>query len=126
MFSRKLTIDERNLTIFEKESLTIQKSLIQFRELISCSKLQIFIDNKNVTFSKPNFNNTKKLKEMLVNFYFEIKHIEGHKNKEADYLSRVNCLEEKELEDFKKMDYDLTKFASKWKRFSTQNKKVNS
>ena len=63
---------------------------------------------------------------MLVNFYFEIKHIEGHNNKEADYLSRVNCLEEKELEDFKKMDYDLTKFASKWKRFSTQNKKVNS
>ena len=53
------------------------------------TKIVIMTDNKNLVYLDNNSNRTLKFESFLINFNFEIKHISGHSNQGANFLSRA-------------------------------------
>ncbi|KAG0420335.1 Transposon Tf2-9 polyprotein, partial [Dictyocoela roeselum] len=87
-FSSTFKGAESNYTIAEKEMLAIMKAFERFKYLIYNTKTIVFTDNKNII---PHGNLSKRMnrwKLTLQEYDYEIKHIDGKKNKEADLLSR--------------------------------------
>ncbi|KAG0437933.1 Retrovirus-related Pol polyprotein from transposon 17.6 [Dictyocoela muelleri] len=79
---------ESNYTIAENEMLAIMKAFEKFKYLIYNTKVTVFTDNKNIV---PHGNLTKRMnrwKLMLQEYDYEIRNIEGKRNKVADLLSR--------------------------------------
>lgn len=52
-FIKKLKKAEKNKTLAEKKVLAIIKALQHFRNFVLGSHVDIFTDNKNLTFDKP-------------------------------------------------------------------------
>ena len=110
------------MSIYDKEGLAIQKSLIHFREIIGPAKVKIETDNKNLIFQSMEGTKIKKLKKTLNLFNYELKFIPGNLNFGPDYLSRVKAKEEcKILEAHNSViskKFKLTsvkQFSTKWK-----------
>ena len=92
-FSRKLTTAERNYEIYDKELLSIITAFKEWRAYLEGSQFQITIlsDHKNLEY----FMTTKQLNrrqarwsEILSNYDFIIKYINGKSNGKSDALSR--------------------------------------
>ena len=92
-YSKKLTPLELNYDIYNKELLAIVTALKEQRVFLQ-EIIELFIiktNYKNLT----GFLTTKKLNqrqvrqvEILIEYYFEIKHVKGTDNIKADILSR--------------------------------------
>ena len=92
-YSQKLTLVKLNYNIYNKELLAIVTALKEWRAFLQ-KIIKLFIiktDYKNLT----EFLTTKKLNqkqvrwaEILIEYYFKIKHVKGTDNARADILSR--------------------------------------
>ncbi|KAG0435938.1 Transposon Tf2-6 polyprotein [Dictyocoela muelleri] len=87
-YSKKYNAQELNYTTIEKEFLAILKSLIHFKHLIFNTKTIIETDNKNLTFDGNLTKRVQRWKLLIEEFDYELKHIDGSKNSDADVLSR--------------------------------------
>ena len=92
-YSRKLTLLELNYNIYNKELLAIVTVLKEWRAFLQgiVEPFIIKIDYKNLT----GFLTTKELNyrqvrwvEILIKYYFKIKHVKGIDNIKADTLSK--------------------------------------
>ncbi|KAG0436559.1 Transposon Tf2-9 polyprotein [Dictyocoela muelleri] len=91
-YSKKFNSQELNYTIPEKEALAIFKSVEHFKQLIYNSKIIIQTDNKNLIFKGPITKRLHRIKLLLEEYDYELEHIEGKNNNEADLLSRNSHL----------------------------------
>ena len=99
-YSQKITPLKLNYNIYNKELLTIVAVLKEQRVFLQ-GIIELFIvktDHKNLI----NFLITKELNqrqvrwaEMLIEYYFKIKHIKGINNTKADILNRKTELQGK-------------------------------
>ncbi|KAG0439193.1 Transposon Tf2-6 polyprotein [Dictyocoela muelleri] len=87
-YSRKFRGSEQNYTVVEKETLGILESLKHFKPVIFGSKVNIFTDNKNLTFRGDISKRINRWLLMLEEFDKSLQHLEADNNKEADILSR--------------------------------------
>ncbi|KAG0419071.1 Transposon Tf2-9 polyprotein [Dictyocoela roeselum] len=88
IFSKKYNEQKINYTNTEKEVLAITKALLHFKQLIYNSKIIIMTDKKNLLFNRPMTKRLKQAKFILEEFDYELRHISGIRNFEADLLSR--------------------------------------
>ena len=89
-FSMKFEVQKRWPTI-EQEAFGIFRAVQQWQDLLIKRKFKIFTDHRNLTFILN--SESKKLTRWrlaLQEFVFDIHHIAGVDNVEADYLSRVH------------------------------------
>ena len=92
LFSRKFSDVQTRYSIVEKECLAVVESLTRFRELIRQSHVDIFTDNKNITFDTlKDSNKVQRWKTLISEFDHTLNHIAGDTNRGADWLSR-NCV----------------------------------
>lgn len=89
IYGKRFTKQEENYSSAEKEILAVVKSLTHFKSIIYNSKTIIETDNKNITFNGPLSKRVNRLKLLIEEFDYELKHIEGNKNSDADLLSRL-------------------------------------
>ncbi len=89
IFSKKFKNNEKNLSIVEKEGLSILNSFRNFKTIIGTTKVFIETDNKNLTFFKADSARSRSFYNELSNFNYEIRHIKGSENNKADSLSRI-------------------------------------
>jgi len=75
----------------EQEAFAIFHAITHWRDLLIREKFKVYSDHRNLTFVL-NAESKKLIRWRLVlqEFVFEIEHIAGEKNVEADYLSRVH------------------------------------
>ena len=107
-FSKKLSSAEINYTITEKECLAILKSLDFFHTLSYGRKILIYTDNRNITFFKSaEKRRTQRWKIAQEYYNYELIHISGKENQEADYLSRSHSIVSQMQSDISKQVYDL-------------------
>jgi len=90
-FSQKLNEVQARWPTIEQEAFAIYKAIKQWQDLLIKRKFKVFTDHRNLTFILN--AESKKLTRWrlaLQEFEFEISHILGSENPEADYLSRVH------------------------------------
>ena len=92
-YSRKLTPLELNYDIYNKELLVIVAALKEWRVFLQ-GTAELFIiktDYKNLigflTIKKLNYRQVRQA-EMLIEYYFKIKHVKGMDNARADTLNK--------------------------------------
>ncbi|KAG0428897.1 Transposon Tf2-11 polyprotein [Dictyocoela muelleri] len=91
LYSKKYNKQELNYSSAEKEALAITRSLMHFKPLVYNAKVEILTDNKNLLFKGPLTKRLNRMKLILKEYDYELKHIEGKNNNEADLLSRGLC-----------------------------------
>jgi len=75
----------------QQEAFAIFHAITHWRDLLIREKFKVYTDHRNLTFVL-NAESKKLIRwRLLQEFVFEIEHIAGEKNVEADYLSRVHC-----------------------------------
>jgi len=90
-FSQKLNEVQARWPTIEQEAFAIYKAIKQWENLLIKRKFKVFTDHRNLTFILN--AESKKLTRWrlaLQEFEFDISHILGSENPEADYLSRVH------------------------------------
>lgn len=91
-FIYKLKSSEKNYYIVEKEIFAVVKALLQFRNIIFGCKIYILTDNRNATFLKITENSRiLRWKTIMDEYDYELNHIVGSKNKEADLYQEIFC-----------------------------------
>lgn len=89
-YSQKLQGSQINYSVMEKELLAILKGLEKFRNIILGSKIIIYTDNSNILSNKLHQTpRIKRWKYLLNEYEYEIQHIKGKQNNQADILSRI-------------------------------------
>ena len=109
-YSYKWKDSEKNYTIVEKEMFAIVRALRDFHNIIYGSILEIFTDNKNITFIK-NFDNTRmeRWKIEMEKYTYTLKHVSAEHNKETDFLSRNFSIKTNNLAESNKLFEDINK-----------------
>ena len=99
--SRSLSKTERKWSTYEKEGYAIFYSLMKMEHLIRDSHFTLRTDHRNLTFINTDLRDkVKRWKLTIQHFDFDIEHIEGVKNVEADGFSRIITIpEEEELQE---------------------------
>jgi len=90
-FSMKFNEVQKRWPTIEQEAFGIFRAVQQWQDLLIKRKFKIFTDHRNLTFILS--SESKKLTRWrlaLQEFVFDIHHIAGVENVEADYLSRVH------------------------------------
>ncbi|KAG0440651.1 Retrovirus-related Pol polyprotein from transposon 17.6 [Dictyocoela muelleri] len=80
IFSKKYNEQEINYSNTEKEALAITKAILHFKQLIYNSKIIIMTDNKNLLFNGPMTKRLNRMKFILEELDYELRHISGIKN----------------------------------------------
>ena len=89
LFSSKLTAIEQRYSEIERETLATVKSVLAFRCWIYNSRVHIFTDNRNLTYSTAlKTSRTQRRFLLLSEFSFTLNYVKGAKNAAADYFSR--------------------------------------
>ncbi|KAG0442750.1 Transposon Tf2-9 polyprotein [Dictyocoela muelleri] len=88
-FSKKFKGSEINYTIVEKETLGILESLKHFKSIIYGTKINIYTDNKNLTFKGDMTKRINRWLLMLEEYDYKLIHINSESNSDADILSRA-------------------------------------
>ena len=89
--SQRFNETQKRWPTIEQEAYAIFHAITHWRDLLIREKFKVFTDHRNLTFVL-NAESKKLVRWRLVlqEFVFEIEHIAGEKNVEADYLSRVH------------------------------------
>ncbi|KAG0438898.1 Retrovirus-related Pol polyprotein from transposon [Dictyocoela muelleri] len=98
-YSRKLKGSELNYTIVEKEVLSILEALRHFKSIIFGSKINIYTDNKNLTFKGDISKRTNRWLLMLEEYNYTLNHISSKNNNDADILSRAFIIKNSRFDD---------------------------
>ncbi|KAG0420247.1 Retrovirus-related Pol polyprotein from transposon 17.6 [Dictyocoela roeselum] len=88
LYSRKFRGAEANYTVIEKDTLAILESLKHFKSIIFASKINIYTENKNLTFKGDLSKRINRWLLILEEYNYILKHISSENNSEADLLSR--------------------------------------
>ncbi|KAG0420418.1 Retrovirus-related Pol polyprotein from transposon 17.6 [Dictyocoela roeselum] len=88
LFSKKYNKQENNYSVVEKKVLAVVTAIVHFKPLIYNAYIVIMTDNKNMTFDGDLSKRINRWKLILEEYDYEIMHIDGNKNTEADILSR--------------------------------------
>lgn len=107
IFSKKLNHYQRNYTIMEKELLAIILSLEEFRNMIIGYKVNLYTDNKNITYlGNSDTKRIQRWKLILEEYNLNIKHVSGKNNQGADFLSRIHvkAIKERIINSFPKIN----------------------
>ena len=95
VFSAKLSPVEQRYSAVERECLAIIKAMLNFRTLVYNARTYIYTDNRNITFQKPLKNSRlQRWTLILPEFSFFLIHIEGKSNQPADFMSRLETVED--------------------------------
>ena len=88
--SKALNKTERRWSTYEKEGYAIFYSLMKMEHLLRDIHFVLRTDHKNLTFINTDFREkVKRWKLSIQHFDFDIEHIQGELNIEADWFSRI-------------------------------------
>ena len=96
--SRRLTPCERNYSVIEKECLAIIYAFKQFRQYLLGQKTYLYTDHQPLMYLRDIRNVTGRLARWslaLAEYDIEIKYRRGESNKNADFMSRLENVDEK-------------------------------
>jgi hypothetical protein len=98
--SKSLTKTERKWSVYEKEGYAIFYCLMKMEHLLRDSHFTLRTDHRNLIFINTDLRDkVKRWKLAIQTFDFDVEHIEGEKNIEADGFSRILTIpKEEELE----------------------------
>lgn len=122
-FSRSFQQGEKNKAIIEKELLAIYHSIIAFRPYIYGKKFIVYTDHKPLVYLFTMKNPASKLvriKLELNEYNFDIVHINGKDNIQADALSRIPFSEIQTMSEESKKVLAMTRSMTK-----AQNQREN-
>lgn len=91
-FSKKFTESERNLTVYEKEALSIVLALKRFQGFLEVRPFYLITDNQALSWVLSHFRKLGKLSrwvEYILSMPFTVLHVKGKDNPVADCLSRI-------------------------------------
>ena len=90
-YTRKLNSAQKNFSTIEKELLSIVITLKDFRTTLLRANIDIFTDNKNLTYKLRQYQTQRviRCRLMLEEFKTNFQYIPGATNAVADALSRV-------------------------------------
>ncbi|KAG0441197.1 Retrovirus-related Pol polyprotein from transposon 17.6 [Dictyocoela muelleri] len=88
IFSSKFKASERNYTVVKQKDLGIIESMKHYRQIIFGAHTIIHTDNENLTFRGDLTKRMNRCLILLEVYDYEIKHVKGDLNSEADLLSR--------------------------------------
>lgn len=127
-FSKTFQKGEKNKAIIEKELLAIYHSINQFRPYIYNTKFIVYTDHKPLVYLYAMKNPASKLvriKLELEEYDFDIIHIKGKDNIQADALSRIPFSEIKSIHDESKQILAITRsMTRKMNEKSRRNEKT--
>lgn len=112
-YSYRLNGSEVNYTVVEKETLAILKSLSFFKNIIFNERITCFTDNSNLLSETEITKRINRWKILLAEYDIEIKHTSGAANGAADYLSRLNAMIKKEIDEENPLSELLKKYQIK-------------
>jgi hypothetical protein len=116
LFSRKLTIAQRNYSPYDRELLAIYESIRYFRYMVEARTFKVFTDHKPITFAfttkRDNCSPRQhRYLDYIAQFTTDIQHISGKDNIVADAFSRIesiaNVISYEDLENKQKEDLEL-------------------
>ena len=113
--SRSFITSERRLAPVQKEVLGLLYTLTSLHYMLKGHKLIIFADARSLTLLKTCSASSPYLARLameLSSFDFELYHLEGNLNLEADALSRLHKLQDKILDNDKLINDAMTKEES--------------
>lgn len=129
-FSRTFQKGEQNKAIIEKELLAIHHSILAFRPYVYGKKFTVYTDHKPLIYLFTMKNPTSKLvriKLELSEYNFDILHIKGKDNIQADALSRIPFSEIQTLNENNKQVLAITRSMTRHQKKEEedrQNKKT--
>ena len=88
-FSRKLTPTQRRYSTIEQEMLAIVEVLKEYRNFLLGAQIDIYTDHKNLLADNSVNDRVFRWKQKIQEYGPSIIYIKGHKNIEADALSRL-------------------------------------
>ena len=95
--SKTFSKDQCRWNVPEKEAYAIYHAMLHFEYLLRDRKFTLKTDHKNLTYISDNGSpKVIRWKLAIMEFNFDVEHIEGEKNVVADYFSRVRP-EDKEI-----------------------------
>lgn len=118
-FSRTFQAGEKNKAIIEKELLAIYHSIIAFRPYIYNKKFTVYTDHKPLIYLFTMKNAASKLVRIrleLEEYDFDILHIKGKDNIQADALSRIPFSEIKTMNENQEQILAITRSMARQKK----------
>ena len=97
-YSRKLRDGQHNYTTTERELLAIVETLKEFRTILLGHKIKVFTDHKNLVFTTFNTERVLRWRMVLEEYNPELIYIKGPDNVVADALSRLDLLEDDDVD----------------------------
>jgi len=95
-FSKKLTPTQRRYSTIEQEMLAIVEVLKEYRNFLLGANITIYTDYKNLLADATTNNRVFTWKKKIKEYGPVLKYIKGHKNIEADALSRLPMIPSEE------------------------------
>jgi len=109
-YSRKLNPAQTRYTTTERELLSIVETLKEYRNILLGHEIEVFTDHQNLVYKTFNTERVMRWRLLIEEFGPKLTYIKGQSNVVADYLSRMNILEEELSLDAFPLEDDIPDF----------------
>ena len=104
---KALSKTERKWSVYEKEGFAIFYCLMKMEHLLRDTHFTLRTDHRNLIFINTDLRDkVKRWKLAIQTFDFDVEHIEGEKNIEADGFSRILTIPEEDELEASEIDHD--------------------
>ena len=105
--SKALSKTERKWSVYEKEGFAIFYCLMKMEHLLRDTHFTLRTDHRNLIFINTDLRDkVKRWKLAIQTFDFDVEHIEGEKNIEADGFSRILTIPKEDELEASEIDHD--------------------